>query len=118
MNSLENKEIDSAVNLYAQIRQLTNLLNSKVDLFSEEDKKLYDNSVKLLDREYNKEKYDKLEDLFLENKRNEETMELECPHCHSTSIKKNGTKKGVQRYLCKSCNKTFAGSLNTILFSS
>ena len=30
-----------------------------------------------------------------------------CPHCQSTSIVKNGKLNGKQRYLCKSCKKSF-----------
>lgn len=30
-----------------------------------------------------------------------------CPHCQSTSIVKNGKLKDKQRYLCKTCNKSF-----------
>ena len=33
--------------------------------------------------------------------------ELVCPLCGSTSVNKNGKKDGRQRYLCKSCVKTF-----------
>ncbi|PHI29423.1 IS1/IS1595 family N-terminal zinc-binding domain-containing protein [Budvicia aquatica] len=33
----------------------------------------------------------------------------ECPHCHQKdAIRKHGTSKiGLQRYLCRRCNKTF-----------
>ncbi|WP_103623937.1 IS1595 family transposase [Campylobacter concisus] len=41
-----------------------------------------------------------------------------CPHCKSTSFKKNGTTHGKQRYICNDCKKTFAITNNTILFSS
>ena len=33
---------------------------------------------------------------------------LECPHCHSTSIVRNGKKRnGTQNYRCKDCGKQF-----------
>ena len=36
------------------------------------------------------------------------TVQVTCPHCHSTNIVKNGHKKdNVQNYLCKSCKKQF-----------
>ena len=41
-----------------------------------------------------------------------------CPICNSSSIKKNGTVDGIQRYLCKDCKKTFGNTHNTILKSS
>ena len=30
-----------------------------------------------------------------------------CPHCESTSVVKNGKLKGKQRYICRSCSKSF-----------
>jgi len=33
---------------------------------------------------------------------------LECKHCGSKNIRKNGTNRGIQRYYCKVCNRTFA----------
>jgi transposase-like protein len=33
-----------------------------------------------------------------------------CHHCHSNSFKKNGNTNGVQRYLCKSCKRTFSSN--------
>lgn len=33
---------------------------------------------------------------------------INCPHCHSPSLKKNGhTHYGKQNYLCKSCTRQF-----------
>ncbi|MCR4943915.1 MAG: hypothetical protein K5986_05580 [Clostridium sp.] len=43
---------------------------------------------------------------------------LICPHCHNKYIAKNGKNKNVQRYLCKSCKKSFAQSTHTPIFSS
>lgn len=39
-----------------------------------------------------------------------------CPHCGSVSIKKNGTKDGKQRFLCKDCCKSFSVTTNTFFF--
>ena len=30
-----------------------------------------------------------------------------CPHCESNSVVKNGKLKDKQRYVCRSCNKSF-----------
>ena len=43
---------------------------------------------------------------------------ITCPHCNSLSIKKNGHKGLIQRFMCKDCNKTFTARNNTITFSS
>ncbi len=41
-----------------------------------------------------------------------------CPFCESTSIVKNGTHGGRQRFLCKECDKTFGETTNTVLHST
>ena len=38
---------------------------------------------------------------------------FECPVCHGTHVVKNGTRNGVQRYLCRSCNKPFSNQTST-----
>lgn len=39
----------------------------------------------------------------------------ECPHCQSSDICRKGKlKSGIQRYFCKSCNKRFQPTTNTI----
>lgn len=41
----------------------------------------------------------------------------ECPHCHSPEFIKHGvTAKGIQRYRCKFCNKTFCSLTKTPLY--
>ena len=42
-----------------------------------------------------------------------------CPHCGSPEISRNGTNKktGNQRYICKSCRKSFSATTGTVLFS-
>lgn len=37
-----------------------------------------------------------------------------CPFCESQLIVKNGSKNGTQRYKCKTCNKFFSISSNTL----
>jgi len=39
---------------------------------------------------------------------NNECKAISCPHCKDNKIKANGKLKGVQRYVCKSCNKNFS----------
>ncbi len=38
-----------------------------------------------------------------------------CPVCYSERIVKNGTRKGVQKYVCKDCKKNFNYKTNTVL---
>ncbi len=41
----------------------------------------------------------------------------DCPHCHSIEFVKHGvTTKGIQRYRCKGCKKTFCSLTGTPLF--
>lgn len=42
-----------------------------------------------------------------------------CPQCGSVHFVKNGkTNKGVQRYICRDCDKSFCDTSNTILYRS
>lgn len=42
------------------------------------------------------------------------SLERECPHCHSTDIRKAGVmRNGTRKYLCKTCKKYF--SKNTVV---
>ena len=41
-----------------------------------------------------------------------------CPHCQSTDVVKNGNRRGVQRFMCKECKRTFTYSTNTIVYKS
>src|SRR5271169_894319 len=38
-----------------------------------------------------------------------------CPSCFSDYIVKNGTRKGVQKYVCRKCGKNFNYKTNTVL---
>ncbi|MEZ8307409.1 IS1 family transposase [Vibrio splendidus] len=41
----------------------------------------------------------------------------DCPHCHSADFIKHGvTTKGIQRYRCKGCKKTFCSLTGTSLY--
>ena len=37
----------------------------------------------------------------------------ECPYCNSIHIVKNGTRKGINRFICKECGKSFTYKTNT-----
>lgn len=39
-----------------------------------------------------------------------------CPHCRGTSVHKNGTNRGRQRWRCGACGKTFGATLGTPLY--
>lgn len=39
-----------------------------------------------------------------------------CPHCGGTSVRKNGTNRGRQRWRCGDCGKTFGATLGTPLY--
>lgn len=39
-----------------------------------------------------------------------------CPHCQGTSVHKNGTNRGRQRWRCGDCGKTFGATLGTPLY--
>lgn len=41
-----------------------------------------------------------------------------CPYCNSDKFVKNGKAKTHQRYICKTCNKTFTDTNKTILFNT
>jgi len=37
-----------------------------------------------------------------------QTIEVTCPTCGATDIRKNGHRQGKQRYACKDCGRQFA----------
>ena len=43
---------------------------------------------------------------------------ISCPNCGSISIKRNGTKEGRQRYICRDCHKSFSDNNNSIVYKS
>jgi len=36
-----------------------------------------------------------------------------CPHCGATHIVKNGSKNGRQRWVCRTCNRSFGATFGT-----
>ncbi len=38
-----------------------------------------------------------------------------CPHCHGEKVVRNGVSDGLQRYLCRSCSRTFNATTGTPL---
>ncbi|MBQ3423431.1 MAG: IS1 family transposase [Romboutsia sp.] len=41
-----------------------------------------------------------------------------CPHCQSNHFTKHGKYKGIQRYRCKECKKTFSNTTNSLWYYS
>lgn len=37
-------------------------------------------------------------------------MDTRCHHCDSSSYRRNGSSKGVQRYICKGCGRSFTSA--------
>ncbi|MBD0344176.1 MAG: IS1 family transposase, partial [Coleofasciculus sp. Co-bin14] len=35
------------------------------------------------------------------------TVEIACPNCESTDLKKNGRRQGKPKYVCKACGQQF-----------
>jgi len=33
---------------------------------------------------------------------------MECTHCKSDKVRKNGTNRGIQRFVCNDCGRTFS----------
>jgi transposase-like protein len=41
-----------------------------------------------------------------------------CPYCNAETVSRNGKYKDKQRYICKSCNKTFTNFTNSAIYKS
>lgn len=41
-----------------------------------------------------------------------------CPYCNAETVSRNGKYKDKQRYICKSCNKTFTDFTNSAIYKS
>jgi transposase-like protein len=39
-----------------------------------------------------------------------------CPHCGGTSVRRNGTNRGRQRWSCRDCGRTFGATFGTPLY--
>jgi transposase-like protein len=39
-----------------------------------------------------------------------------CPHCGATSVRRNGTNRGRQRWWCRDCGRTFGETFGTPLY--
>lgn len=50
---------------------------------------------------------------YIANKKIYEDSLYTCPHCKSTSFRKHGKDRGVQRYRCKNCKRTFRAATGT-----
>lgn len=58
------------------------------------------------------------QNLILSRNHGELEDRLNCPHCRSEHVVKNGHVRGAQRFVCKDCQKSFGLTNNTILFST
>ncbi len=76
------------------------LLISRIDLLSEED------ISSLLDA------------AILMAAKNTLTVKFDCPYCGFHAVIRYGHKCGKQRFFCKSCRKTFAPAIHTIMSNS
>lgn len=43
---------------------------------------------------------------------------IECPHCHGKRVVRNGNVNGRQRFLCRSCGRTFGATTGTVMHFS
>ena len=94
-------------------RVVTGLRSFSWDIKPDEDKSQTENLIETTVTEWYKEKHRSasIEEIELINSKNMST----CPFCESALIVKNGkTKSGIQRYLCKNCEKKFTPLTNTI----
>ncbi|HCW52290.1 MAG TPA: transposase, partial [Clostridium sp.] len=41
-----------------------------------------------------------------------------CLHCHNTHFIKHGKYKGIQRYMCSKCGRTFSSTTNSLWYYS
>ena len=57
-------------------------------------------------------------DEFLRTRKYENGRPSTCPLCGGTHIVKNGSTRGIARYLCRKCGKTFGDTQDTILKST
>ena len=57
-------------------------------------------------------------DEFLQTRKYENGRPTVCPLCGGTHIVKNGSTRGIARYLCRKCGKTFGDTQDTILKST
>lgn len=62
--------------------------------------------------------FESLRQLIISRKSTQLKDRPSCPHCNSENILKNGNVRGIQRFKCKECNKTFSYTTNTILYKS
>jgi len=66
----------------------------------------------------NVKNFETLRKAILKNNPNPLSDRCSCPHCRGVNVVKNGNVRGVQRFMCKNCKKTFSYTTNTILYKS
>ncbi len=83
---------------------------------SEEDKKAFIESI--TPKKGASKELEFLKDLILRKPINPRRKKFTCPCCQSARVAKNGKVRGVQRFLCRDCGRTFSYTTNTIIFNS
>ena len=56
--------------------------------------------------------FETLKNSILKNNPNPLSDRYNCPHCSSERIVKNGNVRGIQRFKCKDCGRTFSYTTN------
>lgn len=62
--------------------------------------------------------FETLKNAVIKNNPNPLPDRCNCPHCKSINVVKNGNVRGIQRFKCKDCGRTFSYTTNTILYKS
>jgi transposase-like protein len=61
---------------------------------------------------------EKAEEIKKEVEKEEEQEVPTCPNCESENVVRNGKKKGRQRYLCRTCKKSYGKSKGSVQYKS
>ena len=83
---------------------------------SAEEQKSFLESIKSEPKEV--KNFENLRKAILMNNPNPLSDRCGCPHCRGVNVVKNGNVRGVQRFICKDCKKTFSYTTNTVLYKS
>lgn len=83
---------------------------------SEEEQKAFLESLNPVKKET--KSFESLRQSILRRNPNPLKDRCSCPHCKGINVVKNGTVRGIQRFKCKDCSKTFSYTTNTILYKS
>jgi transposase-like protein len=59
-----------------------------------------------------------LDDIKTESDKEKKDSILDCPHCKSSNVKRNGKKRNKQAYFCNECKKSYIETTKNIFFYS